>query len=314
MKKSLILMLVLLALVLCACGAPCEVHEFAEWEVQQASTCSVPGLQTRKCLNCKVTEEEEIPTLEHSFGEMATVQEPTCSVPGVKARVCAVCSLSEEEEISTTKHSYGEWTITREATCEEKGSHTRSCTLCSEEQTAEIVATGHAYGEKEEIVAADCLNGGQTKQVCATCGYENIQDVQALGHDFSPLYCKRCDETKYELSEMHTFYDAADGLAIKANSFTVSKKAGYNMYRLNWTIKGVTENSEITHGQIRLYLADGTWEYMYGMFPYVYYKESYTFYYDWKMLKDKTVIFAEYVPFSENGKSPMEGAPRWAAP
>ena len=30
MKKSLILMLVLLALVLCACGAPCEVHEFAE--------------------------------------------------------------------------------------------------------------------------------------------------------------------------------------------------------------------------------------------------------------------------------------------
>ena len=314
MKKTMILMLALLALVLCACGAPCETHEFAEWEVKQASTCSVPGLQSRKCLNCKVTEEEAIPTLEHTFGEATTVAEPSCSVPGVKARVCAVCNLTEEEEIPTIKHSYGDWTTTKEATCEEKGSHTRNCTLCGEEQTAEIVATGHAYSEKEVVVAADCLNAGQSKQVCATCGHENVTEDHALGHDFSPLYCSRCKETKYELSDMRTFYDAEDGLSIKANSFKVTKKEGFNTYRLNWTIKNVTENSEITHGQIRLYLSDGTWEYMYGMFPYLYYKESYTFYYDWKMLKDKTVIFAEYVPFNENGKAPLEGAPRWAAP
>ena len=47
---------------------------------------------------------------------------------------------------------------------------------------------------------------------------------------------------------------------------------------------------------------------------YVYYKESYTFYYDWKLLKDKEVLFVEYVPFDDNSNSPREDAPRWVAP
>ena len=314
MKKTLILTAVLLVLVLCACGRPCDPHEFGEWEILQENSCTDAGLKTRACLNCDATEEAEIPAAGHSFGEWVVTAEPTCTADGLQTHTCANCGATEEEALPMVEHSFGEWATTAEPTCTEDGLQTRICAVCETAEEEAIPATGHSYGEWEEVSAPNCANAGQQRQVCTLCSSENTSEVPALGHDYAPLYCSRCKEPEYPLSSMYKFYDTRDGLSVKINSFTVSKQEGFNQYRLNWTIKNVTENSEITHGQFRIYFSDGTWEYMYGMFPYLYYKESYTFYYDWKFLKDKEVLFVEYVPFDHNGSAPDMEAPRWAAP
>lgn len=276
MKKKLIVCAAMaIALLLCACGGPCETHEFGEWEIVHEASCTQSGQRTRNCLNCETV---------------------------------------EEEVIDATGHSFGDWSVVKEATCTEEGSQVRKCANCDAMETESLAVINHSYGEWEQLTEPDCLQAGEKREVCEVCGHEVVAEVPALGHDYVDLYCTRCEEQQYPLSDMYKFYDTEDGLSVKINSFTVSKQEGFNMYRLNWTIKNVTENSEITHGQFRLYLSDGTWEYMYGMFPYLYYKESYTFYYDWKMLKDKDVVFVEYVSFDNNDKEPDMDAPRWLAP
>ena len=47
----------------------------------------------------------------------------------------------------------------------------------------------------------------------------------------------------------------------------------------------------------------------YGIFPTLFYKEKYDFFYDWKLLKNKEVLFVEYVPWGENGKAAIVEAP-----
>ena len=81
-------------------------------------------------------------------------------------------------------------------------------------------------------------------------------------------------------------------------------------------MKNITEDSNILHGMFRLYLADGTYEQMYGTFPYLYYKENYNFFYNWKLMKDQEVLFVEYVPYDTHNaeKNPVEDALHWAAP
>lgn len=311
---KVVFLLLLLAMLLCACGGPCKTHEFGAWEIQKENTCTEAGLKTRACLNCDTVEEAEIPVAEHNFGEWVTTIESTCAENGTRIGTCANCNMVAEEAIPVLEHSFGEWETTLEASCTDDGLQTRTCSVCATTAEEAIPATGHTYGEWEDVSAPTCMEAGVQHQVCTACSNEITAEVAALGHEYDPLYCSRCKEPEYPLSKKSKFYDAKDGLSVKVNSFKVTKKEGFNMYRLNWTIKNVTENSEITHGQFRLYLSDGTWEYMYGMFPYLYYKESYTFYYDWKMLKDKDVIFVEYVPFDQRSDKPDADAPRWAAP
>ena len=42
--------------------------------------------------------------------------------------------------------------------------------------------------------------------------------------------------------------------------------------------------------------------------------EKYDFFYNWKLLKNKEVLFVEYVPWGENGKTAIEDTPHWLMP
>lgn len=277
MKKKLLLFLLLtMTVALCACKRPCEVHAFGEWEILKEATCIEDGERTRSCLNCDdAVEIETLPAVGHKYGRWENTQKATCIEEGVQIRKCKICANEESKSLGLGNHSFGEWEITLEPTCVQRGARRKICTLC---------------------------------------GLEETSWIRESDHDYVDMVCTACQKEQYRFCERYEFYDTVDGLSVKVKDITVTEREGYNQVRLNWTVENVTENSEITHGQFKLHLADGSVEMMYGMFPSLFYKEKFDFFYDWKLLKDKEVIFVEYVPWGQNGKTPVEDAPHWRMP
>lgn len=82
---------------------------------------------------------------EHEYGEWSVTKAATCSEKGVKTRVCSKCEYIDAEEIAATgEHTYGEWQITTPAECEKVGEQIRTCSVCKKEDKQEIAATGHS--------------------------------------------------------------------------------------------------------------------------------------------------------------------------
>ena len=85
------------------CGAVVEhVHNFSEWQVTTAATCTKDGVESRGCV-CGAIETRVIPATGHQFGEWKTVREPTDYLAGKKERVCSVCGEKETEKIPSLK-------------------------------------------------------------------------------------------------------------------------------------------------------------------------------------------------------------------
>jgi glycerophosphoryl diester phosphodiesterase len=74
MRKILILLVSILFIFLlssCASDRPGEqvhTHAFGDWTVVKESTCSVPGIQIRFCVECNYTESDSVDTKAHDFG------------------------------------------------------------------------------------------------------------------------------------------------------------------------------------------------------------------------------------------------------
>ena len=85
------------------CGAVVEhVHNFSEWQVTTAATCTKDGVESRGCV-CGAIETRVIPATGHQFGEWKTVREPTDYLAGKEERVCAVCGEKETRKIPSLK-------------------------------------------------------------------------------------------------------------------------------------------------------------------------------------------------------------------
>ena len=85
------------------CGAVVEhVHNFSEWQVTTAATCTKDGVESRGCV-CGAIETRTIKATGHQFGEWKTVREPTDYLAGKKERVCSVCGEKETEKIPSLK-------------------------------------------------------------------------------------------------------------------------------------------------------------------------------------------------------------------
>ena len=79
-----------------------HVHNFSEWQVTTAATCTKDGVESRGCV-CGAIETRPIKAAGHQFGEWKTVKEPTDYLSGKKERVCSVCGEKETEKIPALK-------------------------------------------------------------------------------------------------------------------------------------------------------------------------------------------------------------------
>ena len=135
-----------------------HTHNYGEWEIKEVPTCTLSGVQVRRCF-CGKTESEQLPCLGHNYGDWEIVRQATCTGPGSRERACA-CGKTEVDIIPILDHQIV-IDQKKDATCTEKGMTEGShCSLC-----------GFVLKSQDTI--------------------------SALGHNFEANDCTRCDAKKW---------------------------------------------------------------------------------------------------------------------
>ncbi len=202
-KGKLMTCILCVMLVICcvlgfsSCKESCKNgHEWGEWSVTQAATCTETGIQERKCTKCERTEVSETNVLAHEWAEA------TCTSP----KTCRRCSATEG---SATGHTFdreveSENALKAAATCTTKAVYYKSCKCgavdTNSENTFEVSAYGDHTFEKKSETPASCTEPGEIVYRCSSCGEETNVSESALGHKWvdatctAAAYCSICQE------------------------------------------------------------------------------------------------------------------------
>ena len=278
-------------------------HDLTHHASKQVTCTDVGYDEYDTCSRCDYSTYEEIPATGHTNSEWITDAEATCTEDGSKHQICSVCNDTIETAIiPATGHTDGEWITDTEATCTKDGSKHQLCSVCNDTiKTTIVPATGHSGG------IATCTEA----PICSIC---NNSYNKPLGHTQGGIICSRCNNYTITLYEIGKSYTEKDGLTITLNSYTITEYEGYYAYTVNYTIKNEVQNSKKLPGTFKLFFADGTGENQYGAFNYLYYGDSTTRTYTWKVLKNQTVLILEYNADSQDGffrDTPSKNSLHW---
>lgn len=240
---------------------------------------------------------------EHSFSEWTVELEPTCTSIGLKKRKCTGCGFEETETIPAKGHDWNEGIITTKSTCTSAGVKTYTCSRCKEEKTEVIPANGHKWDSGIVTKQPTCTETGIRTYTCSVCNEIKMESVKARGHSFDGIECKNCHEYSVKLSGIGKNYIDADGLNVTLNSFTYTTTDGYNNYSINYTLKNIIPGSEKNPGIFKIIYktSSGSLEssYQTGIFNNLYYGNTLTRSYNWKLTADKTFVCLEYIADSQ---------------
>ncbi len=252
-------------------------------------------------INCK----QDIDNVEkeHTFSEWKVESEPTCTSIGLKKRKCTGCGFEETEIIPAKGHNWNQGVITAKATCTSAGVKTYTCSRCKEEKTEVIPANGHKWDSGIVTKQPTCTENGIRTYTCSVCNEIKMESVKARGHSFDGIECKNCHEYSVTLKEIGKTYTDADGLNVTLNSFTYTNTDGYNNYSINYTLKNNIPSSEKGPGIFKIIYktSSDTLEssYQTGFFNNLYYGNTLTRSYNWKLTADKTFVCLEYIADSQ---------------
>ena len=162
-----------------------HTHQWGEWTVIKAATCTTAGEETRVCAIDGTTEKRAIsidPTA-HNWEQLSGTA-PTCTTTGNGNRKCRVCDREETLNIiPALGHNY-HYVITTDATCTTDGLETRICTHDAThiEIRTGAAALGHDFGNWIQTTAPTCTTDGVETGTCIRDGTTINRDVLALGH------------------------------------------------------------------------------------------------------------------------------------
>ena len=133
-------------------------HEFGDWAVVKASTCTVEGEERRQCANCEHYETQKIAVVAHNY--VATVTAPTCDQAGYTTYTCSLCQNSYTDNFTDPiGHKYEatwDWaddkaTATITITCQNEGCQYNATPFVKEIKTECTVfdSTVNKEGRKE---------------------------------------------------------------------------------------------------------------------------------------------------------------------
>jgi hypothetical protein len=170
--------------------SPTHTHDWGDWTVTKAATCTAKGEETRVCtLDATHKETREIPIdpTAHVWGEWKAETEPTCTETGKGSRVCTLNSSHKETgaDIPALGHEY-EWEITTYATCSAAGEETGICKRDGITTTRAIPvdSTAHDWVQLAGI-APTCTETGSGSRKCKICNTtETLNVIPALGHNY----------------------------------------------------------------------------------------------------------------------------------
>ena len=174
-------------------------HAYGAWTVDNAPTCSAPGVRHRTCQRsgCGAEEEESIPaTGDHKASDPVRENETAagCESAGSYEEVvyCSTCGEEMTRTYGTTAalgHDWGEWEVIEAASCQ-PGLERRICRRCEKTEERTIDATAeHDYIETDETYEEEYEENGYTVnefghyRQCSVCGNkEKVMDDRVL-HD-----------------------------------------------------------------------------------------------------------------------------------
>ena len=174
-------------------------HAYGAWTVDNAPTCSAPGVRHRTCQRsgCGAEEEESIPaTGDHKASDPVRENETAagCESAGSYEEVvyCSTCGEEMTRTSGTTAalgHDWGEWEVIEAASCQ-PGLERRICRRCEKTEERTIDATAeHDYIETDETYEEEYEENGYTVtefghyRQCSVCGNkEKVMDDRVL-HD-----------------------------------------------------------------------------------------------------------------------------------
>ena len=185
-------------------------HDFGEWTVTKAATCTEAGEETRAvsalghkwddgvvttepteaatgvktftCTVCGEIKTETIPMLEHTHNYAAVAKQPTCTEKGYTTYTCRCGDSYVDDYVDALGHDFGAWTVTKPATCTQEGEHTRACSRCDAVETEAIPALGHDFGAWTVTKEATCTEEGERTRACSRCDVAETEAIPALGH------------------------------------------------------------------------------------------------------------------------------------
>lgn len=187
MKRNITILLLLIFLVatlLMGCTLPIHTHDFGEWAITKAPTCTEDGLMETEACSCGLKKTSVIPAIGHVPGSWIVDSQLSCTTDCVKHQICETCGqIISTETIPATGHSFGEWTIVKQPTCTEDGQEERVCS-CGERQTKIIPALNHDYSDWTIVEQASCTKEGLEERSCH-CGYKEERVLDKLAHAFT---------------------------------------------------------------------------------------------------------------------------------
>ena len=164
-------------------------HQWGEWVVDSAATCTTAGQRHRQCLlNVHHTEQQTVPALGHDLQWRVKVA-ATCTSTGIKEQYCTRCGqVIDTQVIPQGDHVWGAWNILREPTCTEAGEQSHTCSVCGTTQNAAYGnALGHLWGQWQIIKAATCEASGNRTRVCQrNASHVENEVIPAPGHQWTP--------------------------------------------------------------------------------------------------------------------------------
>ena len=168
MKRNFNLFMILLLLLLSACGNNSNhVHEWNESGIISRPTCTESGLARFVCNLC---EETKVDINLEALGHNEVVDnaiEATCTKTGLtEGSHCDICSevLVRQEVIPVLEHEWNEGIVTFEPVKGVEGEKTFTCKICGEHKYEVIPAIEVADGEIYEVDGIKYVNYGSYPQ------------------------------------------------------------------------------------------------------------------------------------------------------
>lgn len=249
MKKKLLVLLAILAMVMCvfiACGEEEEcAHQFKVTKTV-AATCGKEGQRTLTCSLCSETKTETIAKLtKHNY--KSTETPATCQAPGMSVAECTVCGHKTETVISQKLPNCDptncEVIIEKAANCTEDGIQRNVCKTCGKDVysfgfESKIPKLGHTYER-------DNLQSNESKGITfymGTCEAEGRYELECKEEGCGHKRTVTRDEYK-ELGEANLIpsYDVTkyDDMELKQHKFPLERndsteptctESGYDIY------------------------------------------------------------------------------------
>ena len=198
-RTVLIIAVVVLTSILCACMAfLLHTHDFQTQILAQPS-CDKEGLMKTSCTRCWIAFEEPIAKLEHTYGEAVLAQEATCKEEGKMVARCTVCAAEKVTQVfpKTEDHTFVD-TMLRDSTCADGGEGQKSCAVCGFQETYTYPLKEHTYEEPVVTLQPTCSQVGAEEARCSVCSHVLTSELPMIAHAWGyapcdqPATCQSC--------------------------------------------------------------------------------------------------------------------------